>query len=542
MHLYRRGKSGVYYYQRRVPETIKQFYGNKTHIKFSLKTSNSTEAKRIASLHSARLAVEFEQYESSLKTSSPTPLAKISNLALMTANSWLATTKDSARQVEDKPDNDVDKFLKGLYEERYLLATTSEELKEKREDKEKQANLIQGSVCTKVLASMSSEQQSIVAGLPLEQKVKLFQLISKHTHPLSLKLQQEMIKLYPDLDIVQPYELTKTEPLLVDAFNQFLDNKHSEKPMSLKLEQRYTSALESLSSLVGEECPLNSISRSHIRELRTLLSKLPANIKKKPETRNLSLSEIYNLVREDSLSHLPTLSITSVNQRLEALHAFFQFCIQESWMSINPAEKIRLQKTVANKDKRFPYSIELLNKLLNSTKGTEHYWTVRLGLCGLRMNEIVQLTPADIMQSPEGVWYIDVNKNDGKAVKNLSSIRQIPIPKNLLELGFVTFAQKCGTETLFDVQVSKSTGYRSDVYSKRYAYFIKKQELKEDKVSFHSLRHNFKDYALAADIPEAAFKQIAGWTDDSVSAAYGSGYTLMKLSEYMNRLPFPSTY
>ncbi|CAH0532785.1 Tyrosine recombinase XerC [Vibrio stylophorae] len=540
MHLYRRGKSGIYYYQRRIPASIKQFYNNKIHIKFSLKTNNSSEAKRIASLHSARLAVEFEQYESSLKTSSPTPLAKLSNLALITANSWLATTKDLAQQVEDKPDHIVDMFLKGLDEERYLFATTSADLK--NSDSDKQLKLTKDGLWTSVLASMSSEQKSLVATLPLEQKVKLFQLISRYTHPLSLKLQQEMSQLYPDLAIIRPYELSKEAPLLVDAFNQFLDNKHSEKPMSLKLEQRYTSALESLSALIGKDCPLNSINRTHIRELRTLLSKLPANIKKKPETRALSLSEIYNLVREDSLSHLPSLSITSVNQRLEALHAFFQFCIQESWMSINPAEKIRLQKTVANKDKRFPYPIELLDKLLNLTKGTKHYWTVRLGLCGLRMNEIVQLTPADIRQSPEGIWYIDVNKDDGKAVKNLSSIRQVPIPNSLLKLGFVTFAKESKTETLFDVPTSKATGYRSDIYSKRYANFTRKQELKEDKVTFHSLRHNFKDYALSANIPEAAFKQIAGWTDDSVSAAYGSGYTLMKLTEYMNLLPFPSSY
>ncbi|MEC6814957.1 DUF6538 domain-containing protein [Photobacterium toruni] len=105
MHLYRRGKSGVYYYQRRVPDLIKHYYNNKTHIKFSLQTNNTTEAKRLASIHSARLAYEFTQYESSVSQHTPVPLAKISRLALMTANSWLSLVKDAAQSIEDQPDN-----------------------------------------------------------------------------------------------------------------------------------------------------------------------------------------------------------------------------------------------------------------------------------------------------------------------------------------------------------------------------------------------------------------------------------------------------
>lgn len=71
MHLYRRGKSGVYYYQHRVPDLIKHYYDNKTHIKFSLKTCNLIEAERLASVHSARLAYEFTQYEASVSQRTP---------------------------------------------------------------------------------------------------------------------------------------------------------------------------------------------------------------------------------------------------------------------------------------------------------------------------------------------------------------------------------------------------------------------------------------------------------------------------------------
>ncbi len=76
MHLYRRGKSGVYYYQRRVPDLIKHHYNNKTHIKFSLKTNNLIEAERLASVHSARLAYEFTQYCLLTSQQTPTPSAK----------------------------------------------------------------------------------------------------------------------------------------------------------------------------------------------------------------------------------------------------------------------------------------------------------------------------------------------------------------------------------------------------------------------------------------------------------------------------------
>ncbi|MCP4800871.1 MAG: tyrosine-type recombinase/integrase [bacterium] len=155
---------------------------------------------------------------------------------------------------------------------------------------------------------------------------------------------------------------------------------------------------------------------------------------------------------------------------------------------------------------------------------------------GMRMNEILQLTPKDIRQSKDGIWFIDVNTDNGKRIKTLASKRQVPIPDYLIKQGFLVFVDTCMTSTLFDIPPSKKTNYRSDTYSKRYAYFCKKKQLLEDKCSFHSLRHNFKDYAEEADVPESVFKQMAGWTEGSVSGNYGNGHKMAKLKGYIDRI------
>ncbi|OOF01922.1 hypothetical protein BZG81_15285 [Salinivibrio sp. MA607] len=96
-----------------------------------------------------------------------------------------------------------------------------------------------------------------------------------------------------------------------------------------------------------------------------------------------------------------------------------------------------------------------------------------------------------------------------------------------------------GEMAAYDIPLPKQGGYRSDIYSKRYAYFCRKHELRADRVTFHSLRHNFKDLALNAGVPEVAYKQLGGWSESSVSGNYGSGLTIVSLKKHIETIDYP---
>ena len=201
------------------------------------------------------------------------------------------------------------------------------------------------------------------------------------------------------------------------------------------------------------------------------------------------------------------------------------------------AKRLTLKPKETAQESRKPYSPEMLKLILRLTRGTSHELIVKIALfTGMRMNEILQLTKDDIKQSKDGVWFMDVNTDNGKRVKTLASKRQVPIPDILIKQGFLLFVDTCMTSTLFDISKSKVTGYRSDTYTKKFSYFCNKNQLIEDRCSFHSFRHNFKDYALEADVPEPVFKQLAGWAEESVSGNYGKGYKLTKLKQHIDEI------
>lgn len=531
LHTYKRKGSDVYQFQIRVPKTLKHLFDSKTHIRFSLKTRDASEAKRLALVHAAKYTQDFARLQAEIDTAKLNIHNRLQLIPVDSANTW---TQLHLNYVSESPDLSNTAVLMGLDVE---LESHHDMLESITSDGLSSSGLFRSAQWNAFTQCVSHRDKDGLTSLSPAAKARLYiEFVSgiSKVHPTLTQ------KLANPIATDAPLKLSKPETQhgLRSVFDEFLANKNAETKggLSLKLEQRYTSSYESLAGLLGEDTPITDVTRADMRELRDTLAVCPSNHKKHKDTRNLDMQTMYTLAKSGALSHLPTLSVTTVNQRLEALSSMFRFAVHERYITTNPSEGIRLKKQVADKDSRNPWSVEGLTRLLRESVGTKHCWTVRLGLCGLRMNEIVQLTKEDVRQDNSGLWFIDVNKEDGKKVKTLSSVRLIPVPTRFIELGFLDFVSACNTSTLFDINPSASTGYRSDVYSKSFAYFTKTKGIREDRVSFHSLRHNFKDAALAADVPEAAYKQLGGWTEDSVSGNYGSGYPLDRLKTYMDRL------
>ncbi len=78
----------------------------------------------------------------------------------------------------------------------------------------------------------------------------------------------------------------------------------------------------------------------------------------------------------------------------------------------------------------------------------------------------------------------------------------------------------------------------SDTFSKRFANFLKSQDLHGDGRTFHSFRHTFRDAVRDANLSDGLAKALGGWADHEAHSGYGSGYQIDRLAEGIERLEF----
>ncbi|WP_394210953.1 DUF6538 domain-containing protein [Enterovibrio calviensis] len=535
LHTYKRKNSDVYQFRIRVPLELKCIYG-KADIRFSLDTRNHREATTLAAFHTARFYKEFENHKATLGVVDHTFLERLSSVAVDCATYWL----DSQRQSALHSNSCHLGIGEGISTSLENLTTTAHLFG----DGELTASELTKTRSWSVFAGQLSDAdyRSMMELKPV-QKARLYLEFVKNLQAPATQLITSVMNPLDDVIVNMPTK-QETRIQFSTLYQEFMANKKAESVANgrvflPKLEGRYQAAFDSLVGLVGSNKAIADITRQSMRELRDLLIKTPTNYKKLPQTRTMSMSTLFDAIRNDQIIGLPTLSVTTINQRIEAISAMFRYAQQENYINVNPAETrgLSLKKVRADKDNRLPYQPELLSRLLVTTIGTAHYWTVRLGLyCGMRMNEIMQLRKEDIKLNADSIWFVDINDEDNKRVKSAASVRQVPLPNSLLNDGFLKFVEDCRTDTLFNIKPSKVTGYRSDVYSKSYRNFCKTRGLLAERVAFHSLRHNFKDAALEAGVPESAYKQLGGWTEESVSGNYGSGYKIETLKHHIEQI------
>ncbi|MEC7188461.1 MAG: site-specific integrase [Pseudomonadota bacterium] len=126
------------------------------------------------------------------------------------------------------------------------------------------------------------------------------------------------------------------------------------------------------------------------------------------------------------------------------------------------------------------------------------YWVPLIGFyTGMRLQEILQLHVTDIYQSQD-YWLIDLNETHAdKKLKTDQSKRVIPMHPDLVEIGLISFKERQeekGRERLFPDATLSGDGTYSSTYPKWFSRYLRNIGIKTDKTSFHSFRHNMKDF------------------------------------------------
>ncbi|MBO0167623.1 site-specific integrase [Vibrio parahaemolyticus] len=299
--------------------------------------------------------------------------------------------------------------------------------------------------------------------------------------------------------------------------------------------------IERLIEVIGD-LDVTEVTRAHIVEFRDTLLQLPKS--KIASIRNRPLLEQIELVK---IQGLETLSATTVKNCLRKTSVVFSYAVELGIIDSNPHVGVRVataeKKTEANEGKGYTdsemrrlFQADVFNDV-NARKpyGMACYWVPLLcRYTGARLEEMSQLHKSDVSQSDSGIHYLNIRRGEGQSVKNNSSLRHVPIPAHLIELGFLDYvAESVGF--LFPELKENKYGKKSAALSKWWGQTVRSLGIHTTQPA-HAFRHTFKTALRRLGITDTVSDAITGHTPAGVGGSYGT-VELETKREAIDRLP-----
>jgi integrase len=166
----------------------------------------------------------------------------------------------------------------------------------------------------------------------------------------------------------------------------------------------------------------------------------------------------------------------------------------------------------------------------------------------MRLDEIAQLRLCDLRKDQDtGRWFFDVGRSGGRSTKTTSSIRQVPLHRELERIGLVRYRQgliRKGVQPEGPLwpDVKASGGRpRSSAWSKWFGRYLRERcGVKDGSKVFHSFRHTFKRMTRDAGLPEEIHDALTGHAGNgSVGRTYGRGFSIKPLIDAMDKVSSP---
>lgn len=279
---------------------------------------------------------------------------------------------------------------------------------------------------------------------------------------------------------------------------------------------------------------------------------------------------VADITRADVLAFKNSLveegqKLGNIKVKLSRLQTLLQWAANNDYAATNAAAGIKVIDKNAAKNARTEFSLEALKAIFESPiyatgarptqgRGEAAYWLPLLALfTGARLEELGQLLVSDVMT----MTYPDLDGNErtteiisikededaGQSVKNEDSIRKVPLHPELNRLGFLKYRdemQQQGSVQLFPELKPNKYGTVTAKWGEWFGRYKREQCLVTDRrMTFHSFRHTFKQYARQVGMVEGIQTQIMGHSGDSVADTYGSGFYLHPVVEGMAMYKIP---
>lgn len=536
-------KSGIYYFVRDVPKDIKELVG-KTKFKRSLGTKDLSEA--IPKFHE-----EYQQTEIQIKMARD-----------YLANGYRLSPKDiqilaerflasELNKYENERNFSKDELLRVVALASAVTQYRTPEAHEKRLD-------ALGTYADELLRhnnltiSRESEDYYELLIAMAQRSIDLSIRVGERRagdwskQPDSIKDQKLSVK--PITEPVKKDVLTITKLFEQYSEYQLRINDGNEITIKNRLAD-YSSAVKRFAELYPD-IDVTTIGRQDTMAFKEVLLKLPST--SKHSITKLSLAKQVEIAKSQSMKLLST---ATVRKQLNAISAVFQYAYDQLLIDLNPAhgltkdlKKVQVKDVSVDKG----YSKADLSKIFNSDLmigkhlpqvadyGVAPIWLpILCYYTGARIEEMAQLGVNDLGFSDSSIYYLSINADgEDKTVKNVGSVRHIPLHQDLLELGFVEYVNSLpkGGRIFPKLKINNRGKYSRNISKWLENYFRGKLNTDPDVSPMHGFRHTFKTLARDAGIPKDISDELNGHSSGGVSQTYGK-YSLELLQGELNKLP-----
>uniref|UniRef100_A0A9E7ZMY9 Site-specific integrase n=1 Tax=Bosea sp. NBC_00436 TaxID=2969620 RepID=A0A9E7ZMY9_9HYPH len=309
---------------------------------------------------------------------------------------------------------------------------------------------------------------------------------------------------------------------------------------------------------VGDK-PVRDYERADFETFRNLLDQTPKGWKARFKTENLATAVAANAKLSRPLAPMEPKTVD--DGYLTHVKNCFGWLDTARKIERNPGVGVVSARTDPQQrpdEGRFPFTPPALSAYLayaakKRSRATPDYWMPLLALyTGARLNELCQIEPGRIVER-EGAWLIDLltiydrqelerlPETERLKLKSASARREIPVHDDLVAAGFLDFVQsrRGRRGRLFPTLKADQFGYYSSAISKRLNLDIARAEAKAGRVSFYSLRHNFRAALTNASVPDRTADRVMGHVIQGAQAHYGSPHLEAAEILAVRRIAFP---
>jgi integrase len=193
----------------------------------------------------------------------------------------------------------------------------------------------------------------------------------------------------------------------------------------------------------------------------------------------------------------------TVKNHIDVVGALYKSALDNERLrrSDNPAKGVRVAGRQIRPKERLPFTDEEAALILQAARreeGVKRWVPWLLAFTGARLDEVCQAYTSDIRKD-QGIWYLDLNEDLGKRLKNVGSVRKVPLHHAIVEEGFLDYVQSLSEGPLFPDLKPDRFGSPGGTATKRLGRWIRSLGIEDPKkVPNHSWRHRFKDLCRGA--------------------------------------------
>lgn len=576
-------RNGTYYYRRRIPGDLIRAaaFGFKNNtstpqdtIRYSLHTKDPKEARRRMAIEDAKSEEEFERIRQQMqveeneefirrRNSKANKTRKLSSISAperrdiifclfvrLEQNTRESQGRDPKQLTADKRQETLENLgtdLAALEGNNPELMPVNWDLALKRLLDERGIEIDDTS------SNAYTEMRELIQRAHVENTWRSFEYVKGNSHR-----ENDVLFKGWDASSTPPATAQPSSPSIAKVCSTYLEANEASLTTATIYKQKQLCEL--VKEFFGESTPIGTITVEKAREFVSFLPKIPVNSSKRYKSLSLNAASAAEAKKKNP----KFISSKTQKNNFEGAKSLFGFACDLDWLESNPFKKKALTNMLpkVKSTPPPPPTTDDLNLLFSSPRylsernkddrGNARFWVPILCLFhGVRTNEACQLLVEDV-QEQDGIHFIHIRERDedGNLVKQLktsSSLRKVPIHKEVVKMGFLDFVkaqQTSGDKHLFTALKKDKKGSMGNSISKWFkgvkdSTFTHIPPIRGAK-GLHSLRHAFTRACRDAGVEQLIIRALGGWSDDGSSSetGYGDGYSLKTLKEAIDKVQY----